>query len=417
MSIFKLHGVMLLLALACIGASVTQAQVPPGWLVAGSSPQDYDFSLDSSTPPNGRSALIAAKPGAVLRGFGTLMQEISAEHYRGQHVRLSGYLKTESAIRAQMWMRVDGRDRQVLSFDNMDSRPVTGTTAWKQYEVVLSVPPDSVNIAFGFLLTQGGKVWGHGFRLETVDTSVPLTAAAAPQLPKEPVNMDFRASAPTSPASTGSSSYNPGQVDVYDIYRQEGYHIYRNLPQHVHTRGSPDGQFIADKYNLCGMGVVAETKDSSGTTLRWDLKLSVVINGDSRFASVAIGTFKLKKNDDKPTPRQPVTRLTVQLQGEKEPPAEARIGGAPNVDNGVIGEFPEAYAEKLFNAFDAGTPFTLNLTYDSGEHESFLVRPHGGSKDHTYHGTGAPAERCLRALMPATKEGLQNPVYELWHPE
>ena len=127
MSIFKFRGIILLLALVFIGANVTRAQVPPGWLVAGSSPQDFDFSLDSSIPPNGRSALIAAKPGTVSRGFGTLMQEISAENYRGQHVRLSGYLKTADATRAQMWMRVDGPDHQVLSFDNMDSRPVTGT--------------------------------------------------------------------------------------------------------------------------------------------------------------------------------------------------------------------------------------------------------------------------------------------------
>ena len=415
MSIFKLRQVMLLLALFCSGAGTTWAQVPPGWLVAGSAPQDYDFSLDSSTPPNGRSALIAAKSGAALRGFGTLMQEINAENYRGQHVRLSGYLKTQDATRAQMWMRVDGPDRQVLSFDNMDNRPVTGTTGWRKYEVILDVPADSVNIAFGFLLTQSGKLWGHDFKLEQVDASVPATASTAPQLPDEPVNMDFRGAA--SAPSTGPSSYNPAQVDVYDIYRQEGYHIYTNFPQRVHTRGTSDGQFSADKYNLCGMGVVAEAKNSAGTILRWDVKFSVAINGGSKFASVAVGAFTLRKSSDKPTPRQPITHLAVQLQADQEPPTEARISSTPNVDNGVTGEFPEGYAERLFNAFDAGTPFTLSLTYDSGVQESVLVRTHGGSKDHTNHGTGASVERCLRALLPTTKEGLQNPIYQLWHPQ
>jgi hypothetical protein len=107
----------------------------------------------------------------------------------------------------------------------------------------------------------------------------------------------------------------------------------------------------------------------------------------------------------------------MQLQGEQEPPAEAQISSPPNIDNGVIGEFPEAYAERLFNAFDAGTPFTLSLTYDSGARESVLVRTHGGTRNHVYHGTGAPAERCLRGLIPTSKEGLQNPIYDLWHPE
>ena len=94
----NIRAVMLLLV-SFAGPGLTRAQVP-GWLIAGNSPQDYTFTLDSTNPPNGRSALIASKPEVELRGFGTLMQEISAENYRGQHVRLSGYLRTEAATRA-----------------------------------------------------------------------------------------------------------------------------------------------------------------------------------------------------------------------------------------------------------------------------------------------------------------------------
>jgi hypothetical protein len=91
-----------------------------------------------------------------------------------------------------MWMRVDGPDRKVLSFDNMGDRPVTGSTGWTRYEIVLDVPPDSVDIAFGFLLTQGGTVWGDNFKLEKVDSTVPVTAPSPPAVkPKGPVNADF----------------------------------------------------------------------------------------------------------------------------------------------------------------------------------------------------------------------------------
>lgn len=415
MSHFKFRGVRLLLVFVFIGAVVAQAQVPPGWSVAGSSPQDYDFSLDSSTPPNGRSALIAAKPGVSLRGFGTLMQLISAENYHGQHVRLSGYLKTEDATRAQLWMRVDGPDRKVLSFDNMDSRPITGTSDWGRYEIVLDVPTDSVDIAFGFLLIQGGKVWGHDFGLEKVDAAVPATASAAPELPKGPVNMDFQTSAST--ASAGSTSYNADRVDVSDFYRQEGYYFPRDPPARIGPPDTSGGPFHNDKYNLCGMGIVAETKDSAGTTLRWNLRLSVFLDGNGRSASIAAGAFKLQEHGGKPTPRPAITRLTVQLRGEKDLPAEVRIHGTPNAENGVMGEFPEAYAEKLFNAFDAGTPFTLNLTYDSGEHESIRARADGSHRSRFYHGSDAPTERCLRALAPATESGLKNPLIDLWHPD
>jgi hypothetical protein len=415
MSIFESRGVLLFWALVFIGPGVTQAQVPPGWLVAGSSPQDYDFSLDSSIPPNGHSALIAARSGVALQGFGTLMQVISAENYRGQHVRLSGYLKTYEATRAQMWMRVDGPERKVLSFDNMDSRPITGTTDWKRYDVVLDVPTDSASIAFGFLLTRGGKVWGHDFGLEQVDASIPPTASASPQLPKEPVNMDFRESTPPTP--TGSPGYNTYIADIYDVYRPAGYYFYRTPPERIRNPGTSDGQFLKDKYSLCGMGIRAETKTSTSATLRWDLKLSVVTDGSGRFASLAAGAFKLPENHDKPVPRRPITRLDVQMQGAEGPPTQARIRGTPNVENGVTGEFPEAYAEKLFDALDAGTPFTVNLTYDSGEHESVVMRTHGGTRSRFYHGTDAPAQRCLRALVPTSKEALKNPVLELQHPE
>jgi RNA polymerase sigma factor (sigma-70 family) len=85
---------------------------------------------------------------------------------------------------------VDGPDKKALSFDNMDSHPVTGTTGWTRYEIVLDAPPDSVDIAFGFFLKGSGKVWGDGFKLEKVDATVPVTFAGPP-LPRAPVNLDF----------------------------------------------------------------------------------------------------------------------------------------------------------------------------------------------------------------------------------
>jgi hypothetical protein len=167
------------------------AAAPPGWLIAGSAPADYEFAVDATTAASGKqSATITAKPGARSGGFGTLMQTIGAENYRGGRWRLSAYLRTDAANRAQMWMRVDGPDQHVLGFDNMDSHPVTGTTAWTRYDIVLDVPTDAVDVAFGFLLISSGKVWGDGFKLEKVDTTVPVSFAG-PTLPRVPANPDF----------------------------------------------------------------------------------------------------------------------------------------------------------------------------------------------------------------------------------
>jgi AraC family transcriptional regulator len=189
------RSLLIAVCMAFLSAHPAWAELPTGWLVAGSAPNDYEFSRDTSTAQSGQSsALIAAKSGITSSGFGTLMQTIDADNYRGARWRMSCYLKTRDVAKAQMWMRVDGPDRKILSFDNMDSRPVRGTTPWTRYEIVLDVPADSIDIAFGFFLTQGGgKVWGDNFKFEKVDSTVPVTAPAsvAPARPKEPINADF----------------------------------------------------------------------------------------------------------------------------------------------------------------------------------------------------------------------------------
>jgi hypothetical protein len=402
----KVRPTIVALSLSCLSCFATFAAVPAGWIVAGSSPKDYEFSQDSNTASSGHySALIAARPGVVPNGFGTLMQTIDAENYRGGRWRLSGYLKTSGATRAQMWMRVDGPDRKVVSFDNMDARPVTGTTGWTRHEIVLDVPSESMDIAFGFLLTQGGKVWGDNFRLEKVGAEVPVTspATAATVLPKEPVNIDFENAAGT--GFDAEKTFKAGPIHVWDIFRSNGRH------------GTQNPAVSDDTYNLCGMHVVAQTREDDRTALEWDIMFSVFTDGTSRLASIAAGSFTLPPHANNRDPRHPITGLVVRLDGVNEL-ASARIHGVPNADNGVVGDFPEPYAERMFDALDAGTPFTLDLTYDSGEHETVRARTLGGLGGSWLglgHGADAPVRRCLRSLVPASQSGLHNRLAEYGH--
>jgi len=423
MTLFKFNPTIVAFCLPCLSILAALAGVPAGWMVAGSSPKDYDFSQDANTASSGHySALIAAKPGVIPSGFGTLMQTIDAENYRGGRWKLTGYLKTSDATRAQLWMRVDGPDRKVVSFDNMDARPITGTTGWKRYEIVLDVPSESVDIAFGFLLTQGGKVWGDNFRLEKVTAEVPVTspATAATVLPKQPVNIDFENTAAPG-MQADNVRFKADKVIVYDIYRANGpvYHVQSNKPRimdRFNARLPPSDSDT--KYNLCGMHVVAQTPGPGGGTLQWDLKVSVFTDGTNRLASIAAGSFTLPAHTKAIVPRLPITGLAIHLDGVPEP-ASAHISGVPNADNGVVGDFPAAYAEKLFDALDAGTPFTVDVTHDSGEHETVGGRALGGigiPKGGFFHGSDAPARRCLRSLVPASESGLQTRLVELDHP-
>ena len=69
-------------------------------------------------------------------------------------------------------MRVDGNGG-TLAFDNMQSRPIRGTTDWTLVSVVLDVPSDATGIAIGLLLSSPGEAWIDDASLEVVGTDVP----------------------------------------------------------------------------------------------------------------------------------------------------------------------------------------------------------------------------------------------------
>jgi len=127
-------------------------------------------------PPEGLEAVsIRARPNARPGGMGTLSRTVPAQRWRGKRVRLSADLRTDRAGRVQMWMRVDGPNRQVLAFDDMQSRPIRGTSRWRRYSIVLDVPASATHINYGFLLAGSGTVWAKDFAINAVPTRVAVT--------------------------------------------------------------------------------------------------------------------------------------------------------------------------------------------------------------------------------------------------
>lgn len=187
----KYLALSFLCAFAC-GARAADA-LPKGWIVAGSKPANYEFGVDTAvTQESSRSAYIRFRAQVQdVGGFGTLMQTIAPDAYRGKRIRLSGLLKTQNANTAQMWMRVDGPNATVLGFDNMNNRLLNGTSDWKRYDIVLDVPVNGTAIAFGFLLEGTGEVWADAFRLEEVGMDTPVTGGLPRVLPKAPANLNF----------------------------------------------------------------------------------------------------------------------------------------------------------------------------------------------------------------------------------
>src|SRR5580658_9572438 len=67
---------------------VLHAEVPKGWFLAGSKPALYESSVDNVNTYAGLpSAYLRSKTPQVEEGFGTLMQNFSADQYVGKRVR------------------------------------------------------------------------------------------------------------------------------------------------------------------------------------------------------------------------------------------------------------------------------------------------------------------------------------------
>ena len=104
---------------------------------------------------------------------------------------MSGFVKLEGVRQwAGLWMRVD-KNSSAVAFDNMEDRPIKGTSDWHRYEVVLDVPKDATDIAFGVLLAGPGSVWLNSATFETVESDVPTTGHDARRADK-PTNLNFQ---------------------------------------------------------------------------------------------------------------------------------------------------------------------------------------------------------------------------------
>ncbi len=169
--------------------------LPKNWYRAGSDPKSYDMGLDKGSAEDGSNAATIKANTSKVKGFGTLMQDCLPDKYLGKRVRMTGYMKSkEVSDKAGFWLRVDqGDSKTPLTFDNMMDRAVTGTSDWKKYEIVLDVPLNASNMAFGALLVGSGQIWFDKLNFEIVDATVLTTGKGKDALmpSKEPLNLDF----------------------------------------------------------------------------------------------------------------------------------------------------------------------------------------------------------------------------------
>lgn len=170
-----------------------------GWIMAGDDPRGYETGIqDDDTTEIGQMAVryIFSNRGRA-KGFGTVMQMVNADAYMGKRMKFSAEVKSSGVEEgAGLWMRIDGKARRMLGFDNMGNRSIKGTTGWQKYQVVLDFPAGSIAFGLGILLVGLGQVWFREMKFdETMDESTNIDMNEENDMetgyPAEPMNLDL----------------------------------------------------------------------------------------------------------------------------------------------------------------------------------------------------------------------------------
>src|ERR1043166_4878192 len=75
--------------------AVSGEESPRGWLHAGNRPSDYEMSVDRQMVHGGKASAHLKSIATQTSGFGTLMQTFKADSFRGQRLRMSGYVRAK----------------------------------------------------------------------------------------------------------------------------------------------------------------------------------------------------------------------------------------------------------------------------------------------------------------------------------
>lgn len=193
-NLFRTIGLTLVLTLTLYSFTGIKEQTIKGWFLAGSNPESYEIGVVKNNERGGNVAFMKSID-TKIKGFGTIMQNFVPEKFLEKKVKLTCYIKSNDVKKwAGMWMRIDGSDKKTLGFDNMQNRPIKGTTNWTKYEIILKVPKEAINLAYGVLTSGTGEVLIDDFKFEIVSDDYNNTGHQGSIILTEPTNVNFEES-------------------------------------------------------------------------------------------------------------------------------------------------------------------------------------------------------------------------------
>lgn len=177
------------------GTNMKNKSEMKGWITTGTAPEKYQVNIDYKIYNTGtKSATIQSVADEFEVGeFATIMQQFSARNFLGKRVRFSGFVKTKDVAGwCGLWMRIDSALSVALKLDNMQNRPIVGTTEWNHYSCVLDVPENAAILNIGILLSGKGQAWLDNVSFQEVDHNTPTTEFVPDEVfPDYPQNLSF----------------------------------------------------------------------------------------------------------------------------------------------------------------------------------------------------------------------------------
>ncbi len=131
--------------------------------------------IDNQTVHGGKTSARLEQTTSDPENYAAYAQWVRVGNYAGKRVRFSAFLKTDNVQeQAGLWLQVYN-GLAIAVQDEMETRPIYGTTDWTQYEIVLDVPPNSTILAMGVQISGAGRLWIDDADLEIVGEDVPTT--------------------------------------------------------------------------------------------------------------------------------------------------------------------------------------------------------------------------------------------------
>lgn len=183
----KPHYIVFAAVAACslYAIAAPPSPLPAPWFLTGESPKMYEAGIDQSATGDTNGAKFLRQVRGSENDWASLMQQISAEDYRGKRIRFQARIKTQDVSGwAGLWMRVDTPTLQAAAFYNNQDKPIKGSTVWQVRDVVLNVPENASAISFGVIDNGKGQVWIDTLKFDVVGNNVPVSGASA--LPHTP---------------------------------------------------------------------------------------------------------------------------------------------------------------------------------------------------------------------------------------